>query len=271
MKETTSEKPDCHLPSAICHLLHRPPFIIHHYSILGSTNDHLKQMTDAPEFTCVVADQQTAGRGRRDRRWHSAPGNGLYLSVLLRPLLPPEQLSLLSLMCAIAVTETIARYNVGGLDIKWPNDVLINERKISGILIEGTSTGSEAPRIIAGIGVNLNHQTFPAELRATATSLRLESNQQIEVSAFRDYLLLAIARWYEILRQGQHQAVTDRWQQLSGYALGKHVTVIFDNFQLSGITAGLSENGSLLLKMPTGELRTIIAGEISSLRMNPVI
>src|SRR6266545_3495843 len=97
-------------------IIHRPPFIIHHHPSLGSTNDQLKQMSDAPEFTCVVADEQTAGRGRRARAWLSTPGDGLYLSVLLRPTLPAQKIPLLSLMSAIAVAETVARYAVAGLD-----------------------------------------------------------------------------------------------------------------------------------------------------------
>src|SRR2546421_814672 len=141
-------------------IIHRPPFIIHHYDSLGSTNDQLKQMSDAPEFTCVVADEQTAGRGRRARTWLSTPGDGLYLSVLLRPTLPAQKIPLLSLMSAIAVAETVARRAVAGLDIKWPNDVLAGERKLSGILVEGISSNTDVPRIIVGIGVNLNHRSF---------------------------------------------------------------------------------------------------------------
>lgn len=246
-------------------LIHRPPFIIHHYPALGSTNDHLKQMTDVPEFTCVTADEQTAGRGRRDRTWHSAPGDGLYLSVLLRPLLVPERIPLLSLMCAVAVSETIARYNIAGTDIKWPNDVLVNERKLSGILIEGIA-GADTPRIIAGIGVNLNHRDFPPDLVQTATSLALECGRQIDVAEFRDRLLVSLARWYETLRHGNGHSILNRWRQLSSYACGKKIVVTLDDEQLSGVTAGLSESGALLVRTASGATRTIIAGEVSRLR-----
>lgn len=222
-------------------------------------------MTDAPEFTCVTADEQRAGRGRRDRTWHSAPGDGLYLSVLLRPLLAPEQLPLLSLMCAVAVSETIARYNVAGTDIKWPNDVLVNERKLSGILIEGIA-GADTPRIIAGIGVNLNHRDFPPELEQTATSLARECGHQIDAAEFRDQLLISLARWYETLRHGDGHSILNRWQQLSSYAHGKQIVVTLDDEQLSGVTAGLTESGALLVRTASGAMRTIIAGEVSRLR-----
>src|SRR2546423_10911395 len=110
-------------------ILHQPPFIIHHFATLGSTNDHLKWISDAPEFTCVVADEQTAGRGRRDRTWHSSLGEGLYLSVLLRPPKSSIKIPLLSLMSAVAVAETLLARDVAGVDIKWPNDVLVHECK----------------------------------------------------------------------------------------------------------------------------------------------
>ena len=117
-----------------------PPFTIHHFASLGSTNDQLKTMLDAPEFSCVTADEQTAGRGRRDRVWHSVAGEGLYLSVLLRPEIAAEKIPLLSLMTAIAVAETIIQLTALSVDIKWPNDVLVNDHKVGGILIESTST-----------------------------------------------------------------------------------------------------------------------------------
>lgn len=222
-------------------------------------------MHEAPEFTCVVADEQTSGRGRRDRTWHSSPGDGLYLSVLLRPLLAPEKLTLLSLLCAVAVAETVARYSVSA-DIKWPNDILINERKAGGILIEGTSVGSNAPQIIAGIGVNLNHQNFPPELREIATSLALECGRDIDPLVFRDQLLDNLVRWYEQLCQGGDDALLQRWQQLSSYAKGKAVTVTLDEEQITGITAGLTETGALRLRTDNNKMRIIMAGEISHLR-----
>jgi BirA family biotin operon repressor/biotin-[acetyl-CoA-carboxylase] ligase len=247
-------------------LIHRPPFIIHHFATLGSTNDQLRQMTSAPQFTCVTADEQTAGRGRGDRAWHSTPGDGLYLSVLLRPALASEKLSLLSLLCAIAVAETVARYNIAGIDIKWPNDLLVNERKLSGILIEVTSAGNESPRVIAGIGVNLNHQSFPDELSETATSMAIECGQRIDPSEFRDQLLRSLARWDETLRHGAEQAILERWQALSSYARGKNVAVTLGEECVTGVTDGLTESGALRLRTASGETRLIIAGEVSRVR-----
>src|SRR5262249_26471522 len=161
----------------------------HHFTSLGSTNDHLKAMIDAPEFTCVVADEQTAGRGRRSRTWHSSPGEGLYLSVLLRPQTDfSSKTPLIGLLAAVAVAETLIGRGVADVDIKWPNDVLVRERKISGVLAEASGAGDESLRLVLGVGVNLNHQSFPTELGATATSVAIETGAGVVVDEFRDQL-----------------------------------------------------------------------------------
>jgi BirA family biotin operon repressor/biotin-[acetyl-CoA-carboxylase] ligase len=248
-------------------VIHHPPFVIHHFTTLGSTSDHLKEMIDAPEFTCVVADEQTAGRGRRARAWHSSPGDGLYLSVLLRP--QPESASkipLISLMAAIAVAETLVERGVAGVDIKWPNDVLVNERKISGILAEGASAGSNPTRIILGIGVNLNHQSFPPELAEASTSIAIETGDQVVVDEFRDQLLEEIQRWYEAWKRDD-ELIINRWQQLSTYARDQRVVVTLDDEQIVGVTAGLNESGALRLITDDGEMKTILAGEVTRLRI----
>ena len=246
-----------------------PPFTIHHYETLGSTNDRLKQMLDAPEFTCVTADEQSAGRGRRERVWHSAPGEGLYLSVLLRPEIRTDQFPLLSLMAAVAVAETVFQQAVMlrfHLDIKWPNDVLVNGHKLSGILIESTTVPHAPPRVIVGIGVNLNHQTFPPELSEIATSLRIESRQNFNVASFRNCLLTNLALWYEELRRNRAHKVLTRWQELSTYAHGKQVIVQFDHDELRGETCGLNESGALQLKTESGTIHSLLVGEIKHLR-----
>jgi BirA family transcriptional regulator, biotin operon repressor / biotin---[acetyl-CoA-carboxylase] ligase len=249
-----------------------PPFTILHYDSLPSTNDHLKQLTDAPEFTCVTATMQTAGRGRRERVWHSTPGDGLYLSVLLRPLIPARQIPLLSLMAAVAVAEAVTAAARGiarkdlDVDIKWPNDVLAGGRKLSGVLIESVSAANEAPRVVVGIGVNLNHQSFPPELSGVATSLAIECGARFAVEEFRGLLLDALARWYEVLGGGGAARLLRRWQELSSYARGKQVVVRLDDKELRGVTEGLTESGALLVRAESGELHTVLAGEVVGLR-----
>ncbi len=248
-------------------IIHRPPFAIHHFTSLGSTNDHLKQMIAAPEFTCVVADEQTAGRGRRARTWHSSPGDGLYLSILLRPQSgSSSKIPLVSLMAAVAVAETMIERGVAGVDIKWPNDVLLKGRKVGGILAEAVSAGSEAPRIILGAGVNLNHQSFPPDLSETATSVAIETGERIAVEEFRDQLLDKIAEWYAVWKRDQTGLIINRWQQLSTYARGQRVIVNLDDEKIAGVTAGLTETGALRLIVDGGEVKIILAGEVMRLR-----
>jgi BirA family biotin operon repressor/biotin-[acetyl-CoA-carboxylase] ligase len=248
-------------------IIHRPPFTIHHFTSLGSTNDQLKAMAAAPEFTCVVADEQTAGRGRRARTWHSSPGDGLYLSVLLLPRIDSSsKLPLISLLAAVAVAETLIERGVVGVDIKWPNDVLVNERKISGILAEAVSDGAASLRLILGVGVNLNHRSFPPELSETATSLAIETGERVVVDEFRDRLLEKIAQWYEIWRRDEPASIIDRWSRLSSYARNQRIVVAIEDEKLTGVTDGLTETGALRLVTGDGAVKTILAGEVTKLR-----
>lgn len=251
------------MPAIITH----SPFEIHHLPVVDSTNDYLKAMTEAPEWTCAMADQQTAGRGRHAHPWHSAPGEGLYLSILLRPPAAHKGIPLLSLMTAIVVAETLIELGVAGVDIKWPNDVLVNERKISGILVESAGFSiADSLRVIVGVGVNLNHTAFPEHLRDIATSYRIERGSTIEIDEFRDRLLDRFARWYERWREDEEPALLDRWRSLSSYAEGKEVLVVLNGDKLTGVTAGINDDGALLVRTDNGQVRAILAGEVMKLR-----
>lgn len=241
-------------------------FHIHHFKTIGSTNDQLKSMLAAPEFTVVTADEQTAGRGRRDRSWHSRAGDGLYLSLLVCPQRQIAPQSLLSLAAAVATAEAIITFVPSRVDIKWPNDILIGERKVSGILIEGTSTEPSAARIVIGIGINLNSHELPKELEDRATSIFLETGSDIEPVQFRDYLLEKLGRWYQIWNAGDVKNILDRWRSLSSYAAGKEVRVITDTGEVIGTTCGLAADGALRVQLESGEVRTIISGEVQNLR-----
>lgn len=269
MIQDSAEDSQFRLPPSAFRVDLHPPFTIHHYETLGSTNDQLKQMLDAPEFTCVTADKQTAGRGRRDRAWHSTPGEGLYLSILLRPEIAANKFPLVSLMSAVAVAETMleqAKDLRSQLDIKWPNDILVNGRKLCGILIESTTVSHEPPRMIVGIGVNLNQQGFPPELSELATSLSLECGYSFNIATFRNCLLTNLLRWYENLRHNRSHKIIHRWQELSTYATGKQVIVYFDQEKICGETCGLNESGALQLKTAAGVIRSLLTGEIKHLR-----
>jgi BirA family biotin operon repressor/biotin-[acetyl-CoA-carboxylase] ligase len=167
-------------------------------------------------------------------------------------------------MAAIAVAETLLERGLAGVDIKWPNDVLVNQRKVSGILAEGMSTAPAVIRLIVGIGVNLNHRSFPDSLIGIATSLAIETGETVAIDRYRDQLLDRIEHWYRRWESGE--PIIDRWQELSSYALGKKVIVLLDDQRIEGETAGLTETGALRVKTATGELKTIFSGEVVSLR-----
>jgi BirA family transcriptional regulator, biotin operon repressor / biotin---[acetyl-CoA-carboxylase] ligase len=250
-------------------------FRISHLPIVDSTNSYLKSLVDAPEGTCITADQQTAGRGRQNRNWHSAAGEGLYLSLLLRPTTGLTSLPLLSLTAAIAVAETFQSLGFDEIDIKWPNDLLCGERKICGILVEATGLHpQESPRVIVGIGVNLNQRSFPPPLDETATSLLIERGEGMPIVQFRDLLLDRFSGWYarwyaQCYDSGQddrREGILSRWMALSSYGWGREVIVKLESESLTGITEGLNHDGALLVRTADGTLRTVLAGEVTRLR-----
>jgi BirA family biotin operon repressor/biotin-[acetyl-CoA-carboxylase] ligase len=196
--------------------------------------------------TAVVADEQTAGAGRHGRSWHSERGAGLYVSVVLR--LPPAPV--LTLALGIATAEAIE--NISGLnaDLRWPNDVMLRERKTAGILVEA---GERA--MIAGIGINVNHRSFPAELAESATSLRLESGREYS----KDALLEALLGWIDHYAALPADEVLSQFSARSTYVRGKRVTV---DGGIGGITDGLDDSGFLILRRPGGERTTILAGGV---------
>jgi len=243
------------------------PFLIHHLTTVDSTNTCLKEMRDAPEWTVVTADEQTAGRGRHSNQWHSTAGAGLYLSALLRPGTIMRRAGWLSLLAAVAGAETLLDLGLGGVDIKWPNDLLIGERKIGGILIESeTSSSGHLERAIVGIGINLNHHQFPPPLDQTATSYRIETGRSIEVALVRTWLLERLAHWYQQWRNEGEGAIRDRWLACSSYGRGRAVGVTVAGERVEGVTAGLDPEGALRLITPSGAIRTIVTGQVSHLR-----
>lgn len=240
---------------------------IHHLPVVDSTNTYLRSLVDAPEWTCVTAERQTAGRGRQNRHWYSEPGEGLYLSVLLRPVERLSPLPLISLAAAIAVAETVINLGITGVDIKWPNDLLIVDRKISGILVEATGLADGGhPRVIVGIGVNLNHRSFPPDLEGRATSLLNQLGRETKPERFRDQLLERLSEWYGHWRSGKVEEILSRWLALSTYGHNREVTVTHGNKVLTGRTNGLTRDGALLLLTADGRVETIVAGDVTSLR-----
>ncbi len=214
----------------------------------------------------IVANEQTAGRGRRQRTWHSSPGDGLYFSLLLRPERSISSLALISLFAGIAVAEALGHLGADEVDIKWPNDVMIGDRKVSGILSEGASSEPASARVIVGIGVNLNHRHFPSEIEATATSVYLATGRKTDLALFLDQVLDRLKAWYEVWAAGGTTRIIRRWEELSTYAFGVQVRVTTDEEEVTGLTQGLSSNGGLAVRTTDGQVRTMLVGEVRRLR-----
>jgi len=233
------------------------------FDSLPSTNDLAREMAQSGEGEglAVLARQQTAGRGRQGRSWSSPPGEGLYVSLVLRPDIKPADSPVITLAAAVAVAETLEQdYRVSS-DIKWPNDVLARGRKICGILVESAIEANKLLYAIMGVGVNLGQREFPEELKETATSLLIESGQLVTPDDFLKSLLERLEYWYR-RATAQPSEVIARWETMSSYARNCVVRVENSDSIIEGITRGLTAKGALVIEMTSGERREIVSGEV---------
>lgn len=222
----------------------------------------------ADEGLCVVAKQQTAGRGRRGRTWISPENAGLYFSIVLRPKIEMRFLSLLTLMSAVAVFETLKEIYKIQPDIKWANDIHINDKKISGILAESADT-NKGLAVIIGIGINLNSKNFPPELDEIATSIEDETGKDPNINKLLENLTKQISKFYELFQsENGAEKTRDEWTKRSSYAFGKEVQASLENETIIGTTRGIEENGALRIETENGEIKIIQAGDVEKLRKN---
>jgi BirA family transcriptional regulator, biotin operon repressor / biotin---[acetyl-CoA-carboxylase] ligase len=212
----------------------------------------------AADRTVVVADTQTAGRGRQGRRWHDEPGDSLLMSIVVRPRLRVPDLAKLSPTTAVAVAEAVGA--VAGLDarVKWPNDVLVGGRKLAGILLESRILCD--PVVVVGIGVNLCQRAFPGPLAATATSVQREGGRSAEPAAMLEAVLTAFDAWRARLEGEGFAPVRARWLALAD-TIGRRVTV----GESSGLAVDLDGDGALVLEGARGR-RAVVAGELTEAR-----
>jgi len=241
------------------------------YDSLPSTNSEVARLAleGAEEGLCVVADEQTAGRGRLGREWVSPPGAGLYLSILLKPSVEIKNWPLLTLMAAVAVHDSLRDACGLETDIKWPNDIVAGGRKLCGILAESVDV-DKGRAVILGIGINLAAAAFPADLRSTAISLEEATNKACEAETILEVLLGSISHYYDIFhtRAGSRQII-DTWCKYSSYAQGKHIRVSLRGEVLEGTTRGLEADGALRVETVEGAIETVRAGDVTAVRPYP--
>jgi BirA family biotin operon repressor/biotin-[acetyl-CoA-carboxylase] ligase len=230
---------------------------------VASTNDEAKRLADggAPEGTLVWGLEQTAGRGRRGRGWHSPPGN-LYMSAVLRPGKPVAQAALIGFVAAVALSDALQDVGLAAdrLRLKWPNDVLVDQAKVAGILVETSAASGEAPPwLVLGMGVNLAHA--PADTPYPAISLRAAGLASLTVEGLLEALAGRLAEWYGRWQAEGFAPVRAAWLGRAT-GLGEPIEVRLERQSLQGRFVALEEDGSLSLELPQGERRRVTVGDV---------
>lgn len=244
-------------------------FTILRFDSVGSTNTEaaVQASQGAAEGLCVMAEQQTAGRGRQARTWISEKGSGLYFSVVLRPKFDTRYFPLITLMAGVAVHDALEEFGIRP-DIKWVNDILVNDRKIAGILAE-TVDSPDGLAVVVGIGINLTSRNFPAEIAETATSIGSETGKTCTADDLAESLTPFLSYFYEILSGPNGPAdIIDAWRRRSTYFSGKNIRVTLAGDPIEGVTDGLEENGALRVKISDGSVRIVQAGDVERVRPN---
>jgi BirA family biotin operon repressor/biotin-[acetyl-CoA-carboxylase] ligase len=243
---------------------------IHYYQDLDSTNRVAQELArqGAAEGTVVLAERQLSGRGRQGRTWHSPAGVGLYFSLILRPGLPPNQVQLLTLAVAVAVTRAISAQTLLSPKIKWPNDILIGEKKLAGILTEGEAATERIAHVVVGVGINVNHRAaeLGRPLEALATSLRLEVGHLVERSALAAQLFVELEIWYERLKRRDSSGILDAWRRHTA-TLGRTVRVFLGQTTVEGTALDVTNEGALLVEQTDGSQTVVHAGDVEHLRL----
>jgi BirA family biotin operon repressor/biotin-[acetyl-CoA-carboxylase] ligase len=238
---------------------------IHHFDSLGSTNSEAYQLAlnGAREGEVVIAESQEKGRGRLGRHWFSPPFLNLYLSVILRPKISPHQASLITLMAAVATANAIQKFSGLIPLIKWPNDILLRDRKVAGLLNEIHSEMDQIHFVILGMGVNLNmeEQMFPREVRPVATSLKIEMGETISRKIFLQFLLSELERWYTIFLEEGSAVILKAWRDWADIE-GRQVKVTSFGEAIVGTAIDVDSDGALILETMGGGRKRIVAGDV---------
>ncbi|MDO4475884.1 MAG: biotin--[acetyl-CoA-carboxylase] ligase [Lachnospiraceae bacterium] len=237
----------------------------YYFPTIGSTNQYAKQIAEegAPEGALVIADEQTAGRGRRGHTWATPPGTAIAMTLVLRPTLPLDRIAMVTPVIGLAAADACRELCSDQVSIKWPNDVVIGGKKISGILTEMSAEMNAVHYVVIGIGINVNVEEFPEELREIGTSLRIETGREHN----RAQLIAKIMEYFE-----KYYACLQETKDLSGLRehynellvnRGREVRVLDPNGEFTGVAEGINDLGELLVRREDGELVNVYAGEVS--------
>ncbi|MDF2714001.1 MAG: biotin--[acetyl-CoA-carboxylase] ligase [Paenibacillus sp.] len=216
----------------------------------------------AMEGTLVLAEQQTAGRGRMGRSWHSPKGKGVWMSLILRPQIPVHFTPQLTLLVAVALCRTIRKMEPVPVAIKWPNDLLIEGKKISGILLESSAEDERLKYVIAGVGisVNLREEDYPDELKEVGTSLRIASGKEWNRTELIQAFLEQFETLYELYHAEGFEPIRTAWEALA-ISLGKPIRARTPKGSVEGVAESIDDMGALLVRQPDGNVMKLYSAE----------
>jgi BirA family biotin operon repressor/biotin-[acetyl-CoA-carboxylase] ligase len=237
---------------------------IFYHSQTKSTNDEafLLGLAGAADGTVVIADSQSKGKGRLQRSWHSPRGTNIYTSIILRPEIELRKASRIPIFAGVAVAEVLNQYCPGRIKLKWPNDVLLDGKKVSGILSQLKTSENKVDFIVLGIGINVNTDSgqFPQELQDTATSMFIKTGSRISRQELIISLYENLGKWYRNLMEAGFESIKDKWLAMSDM-IDRRVEISFLGETVSGKVKGLDDAGSLILMDDRNEEIMITAGD----------
>lgn len=238
------------------------------YEKVGSTNTIAFDLAEkAKEGTVVIADSQEKGRGRLGRTWISPPGVNIHMSIILRPEIEPKDMTLITIMASVACATALRRATGLDISIKWPNDLMASDKKLGGILTELKTDQKRILFTIIGIGININIELdqFPDDVRKIASSIKNETGKPYSRENIVTEILNEMNKWYIILNTMEKETLLSAWQNLTS-TLGRDVMVIVGQETYTGLAEAIDDEGMLILRLPSGELKRVSSGDLTVLR-----
>ncbi|MCI5951515.1 MAG: biotin--[acetyl-CoA-carboxylase] ligase [Anaerostipes sp.] len=238
---------------------------IEYFEVTDSTNQRIYDFAEKgrEEGLLAVAEEQTGGKGRRGRSWVSPPGTGIWMSLLLRPKVEPQKASMVTIVAALAMTKAMEKITGMEIRIKWPNDVVLNGKKVCGILTEMSAELEEIHYIIVGIGINANTESFPEDIQDRATSIYLESGKKVERAAFIAEFCVQFEQYYErFLEMGNLAFLKEEYESYL-INIGREVKIIKKKEERVRKALGINELGELIVAKSDGTTEIIFSGEVS--------
>lgn len=239
---------------------------IYIYKEVTSTNRiaQLLAQSGAPEGTIVLSRSQTSGRGRMKRQWSCPPGKGILMSIVLRPPIKIQFVPQLTLLCSVVVAETIRKVTGCAAGIKWPNDILIGEKKVCGILAQSSFSGAGQEYVIIGVGINVNlsKDQLPLDCRKTSTSLKLELGQEVSRAKLLEQFYFAWEEHYLAFLESGHAYLREKWFE-NNVTLGRKIVINRNTYPYQGLAVDINDQGGLIVDFEDGSTEEFLAEELS--------